>query len=331
MLLSLPDAPHQATSVDLDSDGLGGPCTYTDDGWHRDIGEPRTQRIEYHFRVTDARGRVRWLLDPAARHTVQTAFGPKSVWRAPGYRPPAWLEQPATSGRVTELALASRLARPLPVGLWVPDGLADQAPAPLLWCHDGPEYAERSALLQWAGALIAAETLPPFRLALARPVRRNQWYSASPRYLASVDAALADLRSRYAVCGPLAVMGASLGGLTSTLVALRRGDVGALLSQSGSFFDPCTDGGDSGFRWFDRIAAAVRSARQGPPRRGTDLQIAMTCGRHEQNLANNEAMAQTLRGQGFSALLRQLPDLHNYVAWGDGLEPQWSRALADIW
>ena len=53
-------------------------------------------------------------------------------------------------------------------------------------------------------------------------------------------------------------MGASLGGLTSLLVALRDPGVGCVLSQSGSFFE--AGGEDRAWRWFERVVGAADRA-----------------------------------------------------------------------
>lgn len=233
-------------------------------------------------------------------------------------------------GERTALELPSALARPLPVEVWAPHGLAPRDPAPLLWCHDGPDYVEQASLLQWAGAHVHDGSLPPFRLVLARPIRRNQWYSGSPRYLRSVDRAIAALREQYAIAGPLAVMGASLGGLTSMLVALRRPDVGAVLSQSGSFF--VSGGPEVSWRWFDRVVACADGIRAGERRLPrTDLRVAMTCGRHESNLQNNKPVMQALRRQGLTVDWAVTPGAHDYRTWRNGLDPIWADSLAETW
>lgn len=243
---------------------------------------------------------------------------------------PAWTTAPAVRGRRVSLELPSALAVPLPVQVWAPVGLRARTPAPLLWCHDGPDYVREASLLQWAGAHIHDGSLPPFRLVLARPMRRMQWYSGSERYLRSVDRALDALRDRYAVERPLGVMGASLGGLTSMLVALRRPDVGAVLSQSGSFF--WRGGPESDWRWFDRVvrhADAIKAGERRDPR--TDLLVAMTCARREDNHDNNLAVARALRRQGLHVTWRAVGGGHDYASWRNALDPIWPNLLAQAW
>lgn len=243
---------------------------------------------------------------------------------------PDWLTAPAVPGRRTSLQLPSALANPLPVEVWAPRGLRARTPAPLLWCHDGSDYVEQAALLQWAGAHIESGDLPPFRLVLQRPLRRMQWYSGSERYLRSVDLALDALRDRYAVIGPLAFMGASLGGLTSLLVALRRPDVGTVLSQSGSFF--WRGGSETEWRWFDRVVRHAEAIKAGERKHArADLVVGMTCARREDNHANNRAVVKALRHQGLRVEWRPVAGGHDYRSWRDALDPMWPTLLAETW
>lgn len=328
MRLTLPDPQRRWRSVEVDSPGVGGSCRYADGAWVREIDPRGDQRIEYAFVVQDGRRRRR-VLDPVAEHRVETPFGPRSEWRAPGYAPPSWLSAPAAAGRTESLSLPSAMTHPLPVELWSPRGLRARDAAPLLWCLDGEAYASRSSLLQWAGAHIVAGDLPPFRIALQSPTHRMAWYSGSPRFLRSVDRALDELTSRRPTDRPVAVMGASLGGLTAMLVALRRRDVGAVLAQSGSFF---RSGDEPSGRWTDRATACAERVRHdATSRRGTDLLVGMTCGRNEPNAPADAATAKALRRQGFRVDYREVADRHNEVAWRDALDPIWPKLLRARW
>ncbi|WP_460468139.1 alpha/beta hydrolase [Calidifontibacter terrae] len=280
-------------------------------------------RLEYQF----VAGR-RAYLDPANPLVVQTDFGPRSEWRAASYVEPAWLSAPATPGTLTTLELPSALAKPLSVQVWQPEGLGD-SPAPLMWCHDGSGYLKRARIDQWAGSKIAAGELPPMRIALSDAPRRMQWYSGSPRYLRSVRRALDDLHQRYAINAPVAVIGASLGGLTSLLIGMSDPRVGAVFSQSGSFFDPRIDTSDNVFRWFDRIAVAVDGIRATPTR--AELLIGMTCGAKEENENINAALWRHLRAGGWDASYEANPDLHNWVGWRDCLDPILPNLLQRAW
>jgi enterochelin esterase family protein len=254
------------------------------------------------------------------------------VLELPGYAPPWWLSAPVVPGRREEVSLAGETADAVPVTVWSPEGLPDDEPAPLLLVHDGAEYDDLAGITTYSAALVAAGTLPPHRVALAHPVMRDAWYSGSPQYLRTIaDAGLDRLGERYAVHGPVVVVGASLGGLTALLLGLLAAPrVGGVLSQSGSFFQVRHDDSESGFRYFGRISRLVQGVLD---MRHADhpLVVGMTCGALEENVANNRDMAAALRRAGHDVTLREVPDLHNYTAWRDALDPALTEVLHRVW
>jgi enterochelin esterase-like enzyme len=301
------------------------------DGWVLDLPRPALQRVEYRFAV--GRGdEVEVVLDPTNPVTVRTAFGDRSVMELPGYRPPWWLAAPSVPGRLDPQTLTGETDHEVPVTVWSPDGLSDAEPAPLLLVHDGPEYDQLASVTTYSAALVAAGLLPPHRVALAHPVIRDAWYSGSPQYLRTIAATGLDgLGERYAVHGPVVVVGASLGGLTALLLGLLAAPrVGGVFAQSGSFFQVRHDDAESGYRYFGRISRLVQSVLD---MRDTEhpLAIGMSCGTLEENLANNRDMAAALRRAGHAVELREVPDLHNYTAWRDALDPGLTEVLRAVW
>lgn len=324
LTLRLPDPERRHGGVALDAGVGGGPCRYRAGGWERRVDVTDLWRLEYAFVV----GRGQRILDPSAAETIQTDFGPRSVWLRADYEVPDWLGAPAVRGRLTTMQLPSALAHPLTVRVWQPNGMG-RRPAPLVWCHDGSGYLRHAQIRQWAGAQISAGRLPPMRVVLADAPRRMQWYSGSELYVRSFRMGLEALRSRYSVVGHVAVIGASLGGLTSMLLAMREPRIGVVLSQSGSFFDARIDDSDRGFRWFDRITKRVERVRVTRPR--DDLLIGMTCGAREGNAVLNRRLASDLTANGWHVDFRLHPDLHNWTSWRDSLEPILSNALQNSW
>lgn len=223
--------------------------------------------------------------------------------------------------------LPSAFTRPLQVQVCSPRGLKGTDPAPLLWVHDGPAYAEQAGLLDW----IATRDLPPMRVVLARVRRRSQWYSASPRYLHSFSMGLSTVQQMYAVRSPVVVMGASLGGLTSLLVGLADKRVGAVFAQSGSYFTAQTDQQESAFAHFDRIAGAVAAVPTTQRRRQASVRVEMTCGTAEENLTNNLQMVQTLMSAGITARLTEVDGGHDYPSWRAAFDPTLPDLLHHAW
>ena len=126
-------------------------------------------------------------------------------------------------------------------------------------------------------------------------------------------------------------MGASLGGLSALLTALAaRPTFAGVVSQSGSFFSRDLDEQESTYPYFDRVVAAVDTIGIGH-RSPQPLQIGMTCGALEENLANNERMAEVLTRLGHQVSFRPVADLHNYTGWRDSLDPTLTEVLRAVW
>lgn len=331
MELRLRDESRRWAAVTLDAALYGGACRWHDGWWTRSVDTSGVRRLEYKFWVTTRDGRCSSMLDPLCHNVVHTGFGDKSEWRARGYREPGWLSADAVRGRMTTTVFPSTLAGGIPARVWIPVGLRTADPAPLLWCHDGSGYVDGADITQWAGAHIAAGDLPPFRLVLADARQRMSWYSGSAAYLRSARNALTALTDRYAVHGPVAVLGSSLGGLTSLLLAAGDSRIGAVLSQSGSFFEPGPRGrSDAGFRWYPRISSLVRELKSAPPPRHT-LSVALTWGAAEGNRGNNERMAAALTRRGWDVRAAELPGQHTMTDWRDGFDPILPNLLRDSW
>lgn len=303
----------------------------TSTGWALTIPRPDLARLEYRLLLTARDGSVRVVCDPGNPERVRTAFGERSTALLPGYRTPAWLRREAPPGIVGRLRHDDPAIGDLPIDVWSPAGLETDVPAPLLMVHDGPEYADLARLTAYATAMVADQTLPPFRLALMQPVDRDGWYAANPDYVRSALDSLETIAGSFAVAGKPVVMGASLGGLSALLVALAgEPRFGGVLAQSGSFFTAELDPQEASYPYFDRVVDAVRRVSTSAP---TDhpLVVALTCGVHEENHPNNQAMAATLRRLGHRVRFYGVPDLHNYTAWRDSLHPALTGVLQSVW
>jgi enterochelin esterase family protein len=327
-----PDRHFARVALDCD-DAITGRRRFrrTSLGWGLAIPRPELRRVEYRLLLTSRDGSVQVVCDPANPERVRTAFGERSVALLPGYERPAWLDSGAPEGRYQTFSHEDAVIGDLPISVWSPLGLADEIPARLLIVHDGPEYAELSSLTVYASAMAASGALPPFRLALMQPVHRDEWYAANPDYVRAELDSIDTIRQRFAITPHLAVMGASLGGLSALALGLEgQPRVRGVFSQSGSFFEEKLDSQESAYPHFTRIVAAVRQiAATG--RTEQPLHVALTCGIREENYANNVAMAKALTRLGHHVDLVDVPDLHNYTAWRDSLHPALTDMLRSVW
>jgi enterochelin esterase-like enzyme len=277
---------------------------------------------------------ARWLASDGVSQSnplrAPGAFGEKSVPLTPGYEP-AWLDVAPVGGRSQDFAVRGRgLGAYVHGRIWSPDDSSD--PMPLLIVHDGQDYDKLALLTRYSGAMIAAGTLPPHRVALLAPAARDEWYSASALYSRALHLdVVPGLRQAVAVEGAPVGMGASLGAL-AMLVTQRRapGIFGALFLQSGSFFMPRFDSQESGFPRYGRIVRVVRRIlRALEP--SDPVPVQLTCGTGEENVFNNRVMARVLAEQGYEARLDEVPGMHNYSGWRDAFDPHLTRLLARIW
>jgi enterochelin esterase-like enzyme len=333
-MLRVADPDRRYTAVRLSSDlplsEAERSFARRDGEWVLDLRPPDVQRLEYQLELVGPGGSVEYALDPGNPHRAPGAFGEKSVLLLPGYREPAWLSADGIEGRYHELAVPGRgLGASVAIRVWEPADSEDR-PLRLLLAHDGPEYDALASLTRFTAAKIAAEELPPHRVALLAPGDRDQWYSASALYArALATRVLPAIADAVAVRRPVGA-GVSLGAL-AMLHAHRRfpAAFAGLFLQSGSFFMPRFDAQESGFVRYRRIVRFVRAALREPPRR--TVPVAMTVGALEENAADNRVMARALAAQGYRVALHEGRDLHNYTAWRDAWDPHLTRLLSETW
>jgi enterochelin esterase-like enzyme len=313
--------------------GLAGPLdlTRTRGAWRLRLPRPDVDRMEYLFELEDHNGNRTTIPDPGNPHRAGGAFGDKSVLEFPGYQAPAWLATDPVPGDDLTLEIESTgLAATIAATVWTPATLDPADPAPLLVVHDGPEYAALGGLVHYVGSSIASGALPPVRAALLGPGDRNAWYSAAPGYARALSE---DVLPALEACAPATVrigVGVSLGAL-AMLHAHRADPRGfdGLLLQSGSFFTPDLDPQEAAFSGFAAVTGFVGEvhAAAADPK---PVPTVITCGTTEENLANNEAMAATLRRLGYPTEFARVRDSHNYTAWRDALDPHLTALVTEV-
>jgi enterochelin esterase family protein len=301
----------------------------SDGSWQLSLPRPAVWRMEYQFEVCDHDGGAELICDPDNPRRAGGPYGDKSVLECPDYDEPGWLRVPGAPGSWSELSIpAPALKARVEARIWSPAALTDR----VLVAHDGPEYDRLAALGHYSPAMIGTGRLPPHHLVLLSPGERDEWYSANPAYAWSFVAdVLPRLYVELQTHRPIVGMGASLGGL-AMLHAQRRYPraFAGLFLQSGSFFRPRQDRHES---WFRRYLRIVRFT--GRVLRAADAAIAvptvLTCGRVEENLANNRDMAHALRLQGYPTEMFEVPDAHNYTGWRDAFDPCLTDLLRAVW
>jgi len=336
VVFRLSDPEHAVAGVRLWQDlGLPGDAldfAKVDGGWELRLTGPAVHRLEYLFEVRRPDGSVELGLDPANPRRASGPFGVKSVLELSGYAAPAWLGIEPVPSRLDDVRIAGTAVGQIDVEVWSPAGSEATEPLPLLVAHDGPELAAHAALTRYAGAMVASERLPPFRLALAAPGRRNAWYSADLDYAgALVHRVIPLLRNRFRCHAGPVLMGVSLGALAALHAEWAHpGAVGGLFLQSGSFFTLDTDPQEQDFEGYAAVTAFVGRVLRAPAAPSAPA-VAMTCGFAEENVVNNRVMAGRLAELGVDVRLDESPDAHNFASWRDMLDPHLTSLLTRVW
>jgi enterochelin esterase family protein len=226
--------------------------------------------------------------------------------------------------RRTRHELESRALRArVGLALWRSQGVPHGAEAPLLVVHDGPEYARRAGLVRDLERFVAEGRIPPLRAALLAPVGdRMETYSASATYARALAREVLPRLRELAPTrdGRVIGVGCSLGAV-GILHAYERfpGSFGGLYLQSGSFFQQRFDAHESGFRRWARLTGFVEAVLAGADPHPTRL--TMTCGRDEENLRNNRAVARALRRHGYAVRFHEHGGGHDWAAWRTTFDP----------
>jgi enterochelin esterase-like enzyme len=205
--------------------------------------------------------------------------------------------------------------------VWVADGLAASAAAPLLVVHDGPAYEAEAGLTAYLQRHVDGGGIPPLRAALLTAPERSRWYSANPAYaVALADDVVPGLVAQWPTTRTIGV-GASLGALAWLHAQSSYPQVvDGMFLQSGSYFRPETDAQESGFSEFPAIVRFVASVRRGD-RPTRPVPTVLTCGREEENLANNRRMARVLLRLGYRVRFAVVPGGHDYRSWRAAFDP----------
>jgi enterochelin esterase-like enzyme len=332
---AVPDPDRELAGVRLVQDaripGDQLSFSYLGDHWELSIARPPVSRMEYLLELHHRDGGVQSVPDAGNPCSAPGAFGTKSVREFACYTPPAWLTAPAEAGSTQDFELPARqFDAAISVRIWSPADAPDDEPLPLLIAHDGPEFDSLAGLTGYLAAGVTGGWLPRMRAALLGPGSRDRWYSANAGYARALrQVVIPGLTGRVATKARVG-MGASLGALAMLHAHSRYPDAfDALFLQSGSFFTPSFDGHERRFPYYRRITAFVAGVQAGRlPDRA--VPVVMTCGVIEENLANNQLLAGILAGHGYPVSLHEVPDLHNFTAWRDALDPHLTGLLRQV-
>ena len=240
-----PQARHVAVAGEFNQwDRTGRLATMEQIGdsgiFHYTLNLSEPARLEYKY-IVDGE----WKPDPLCHNVVDNGVGGHNSYFVVGefHEPPEleWVDS-IPHGRVEEFEFESqRLRNQRAVHVYLPPGYdGGAAPTPVLYVHDGGEYLSRARLPVVLDNLINTSDVASLIAVMVDPVNRMTEYRMNDAYADFVvSELLPHIDGRFNTLASSAgrgVMGASLGGLISVYLALKRPDLfSRTASQSGAF------------------------------------------------------------------------------------------------
>lgn len=279
---------------------------------------PDDAYLEYAYR--DTSGRI--VGDPQNPERAASPWFPDaSAVRGPEYRPgeltdePTGLDPSATAGTTDRLRLNSDY---LPddvrrVTVYTPAGYEGKE-LPLVIAQDGVAFYRLARLHAVAEVLSGKGEARPARFAFVEPHDRRVEYGFSHAYTQFMtDELLPHLENQFPSTGERIWLGASLGGLVSANVALRRPDLtSAVVSFSGAFLGTpeAKEFYDTKESW---LLDQLRQGNQPPPLWYLEV------GTLEWLTDVNLAVATALKTAGAEHSLTVRNAGHNWTNWRNGV------------
>ncbi len=285
---------------------------------------PSDARIDYKFYVDGM-----WMLDPLNDNTVSGGFGPNSAFGMTDYEPLPDIEyvdslphgtleahqfesEIIAGARQVQVYLPADYRPVRTMTMDFPDGGGIETSEErfagtyaAIFVQDGGEYITLGSMVNVLDNTIAHGSIPPIVAVFIDPLDRNYEYFLNKDYERMViEEILPFVRERYDVStepAKNAVMGASLGGAVSVMIALDYPDVfGKCGSQSGAF--DINDG-----ELMKRVAAE--------PKQTVDFYL--DCGTFGDLTDSNRLMHKALEGKGYIVAYKEFNQGHSWGNWRD--------------
>ena len=249
--------------------------------------------------------------------------GENSFFEMPDYRPSKWTKgfNKLLSSGISEFTVKSKKFGTRKIQAYVPSEVFKRGIAPklpVLYLQDGSDYISRAKAINVVENLTSAGKIEPFLLVFVDPKERNKEYWANDdwadfmakelvpavefRYFSSVKKGRENR----------ALLGASLGGITSIWTALKHPNVfGRVGAQSASF-------------WVDdeRVVDALRKLDKNK----VDYNFYIDDGVFE-GVSDSRKVVKLLKDKGYSVTYVEEHTGHNWTSWKDRLD----KAFVALW
>ena len=263
---------------------------------------PATARIEYKL-IVDGE----WIADPLNPNKLDNGVGSdNSIVAMPEYKSTIWdtggdalLDKTDVKSEVYESVRSLQT--------YVPNECVKNA-CTVLYFQDGSDYIRRAKAIQIQQGLVKSNKIKPFIMVLIDPKERTKEYWASDDYakflatevVPAIDAKYNTIKARDG----RAVLGASLGGITSVWVGLKYPEVFSRI------------GGQSPSFWADneRVIKELSKLDAGK----TKFKFYFDDGVFE-GVEDSRRVNVMLRGKGFDVTYLEAETGHNWTSWRDRL------------
>jgi len=290
----------------------------------RDIGEnlkavkldfPAASRVEYKL-IVDGK----WLRDELNPNKLDNGLGEEnSVFTMPEYKPSAWLsaapENPAIETREIDSKVFGDKRR---IQIYLPPGAtSSKRRFPVLYFQDGSDYIKRAKAIEIQQNLVAAGKTDAFIMVFVDYKDRTAEYWANDKYAEFLATEVVPLVDRYqtvAAREARAIIGASLGGVTSFWTALKYPQLFSRVGAQSSSF------------WIDNERVVKELAKL--DKNKTQFRFYIDDGAFE-STDDSRRVNVMLRGKGFPVVYRESETGHNWTAWRDRLAEAFIALMND--
>ncbi len=276
---------------------------------------PATTRAEYKL-IVDGN----WMSDPANPKKLDNGVGGEnSFFEMPDYKPTQYFDESAKliAPSLEEIKINSKVFGERLVKVYIPIVPQRESVAlPVLYLQDGTDYLTRSKAVQIQENLVRAGKVKPFIMVFIDPKDRMKEYWASDDYakfLATevvplIDAKYNTIKNRDG----RAILGASLGGITSVWTGLKYPETFARI------------GGQSSSFWVDNQRVIKELEKLDANK--TPFRFYFDTGTLE-GAENSRRVNVMLRGKGFPVAYEETETGHNWTSWRDRL----ADAFVALW
>lgn len=271
-----------------------------------------TARVEYKF-IVDGK----WITDPLNPNKVDNGVGGEnSFFTMPDYKPTQW--DNGVLPKLDEFEIKSKDFGKRTIKVFVPTGgnaTVKKRAKPLagnnlavIYIEDGSDYANRAKAAQIQQNLVNAGKIRPFIMVFIDPKDRTKEYWANDRWADFIaNDVVPEIDKRYQTIKSRdgrALLGASLGGVTSIWTALKHPDIfGRVGGQSSSF-------------WIDNERVVKELEKLDASK--TKFRFYLDDGTLE-GVDDSRKVVKILRDKGYDITYVEGEAGHNWTAWRDRL------------